>query len=68
MRVLYTVWLSTGIATPSDFGPEAETILLIQGRTRLRCRKAMERLFRAQSAEVLESLIECWFDDAPVGY
>ena len=68
MRTLYTVWLSTGTTTPSDLGPEAETILLIQGRTRLRCRKAMERLFRAQSAEVLESLIECWFDDAPVIY
>lgn len=68
VRILYTVWLSTGTTTPSDFGPEAETILLIQGRTRLRCRKAMERLFRAQSAEVLESLIECWFDDAPVSH
>ena len=66
VRILYTVWLSAGTTTPSDLGPEAETILLIQGRTRLRCRKAMERLFRAQSAEVLESLIECWFDDAPV--
>lgn len=68
VRVLYTVWLSTGTTTPSDFGPEAETILLVQGRTRLRCRKAMERLFRAQSAEVLETLIECWFDDALVSY
>jgi hypothetical protein len=68
VRVLYTVWLSTGTTIPSGLGPEAETILLIQGRTRLRCRKAMERLFRAQSAEVLESLIECWFDDAPVSH
>lgn len=68
VRTLYTVWLSTGTTTPSDLGPEAETILLIQSRTRLRCRKAMERLFRAQSAEVLESLIECWFDDAPVNH
>jgi hypothetical protein len=68
VRILYTVWLSTGTTTPSDLGPEADTILLIQGRTRLRCRKVMERLFRAQSAEVLESLIECWFDDAPVSH
>jgi len=68
VRVLYTLWLSTGITTPSNLGPEAETILLIKGRTRLRCRRAMERLFRAQSSEVLESLIECWFDDAPASH
>lgn len=40
--------------------PISETQSLVFSRVRLRCRKVLERLFRAQSAEVLESLVECW--------
>jgi len=33
---------------------------MIYSRTRVRCRRVLEHLFRIQSAEVLESVIDCW--------
>lgn len=40
---------------------------MIYNRTRLRCRRTLEHLFRVQSAEVFESIVECWNRDKPVG-
>jgi len=37
--------------------------MLIYGRARQRCKRALEKLFRAQSSEVMETLVECWFED-----
>ena len=36
---------------------------MIFNRTRLRCRRILEHLFRVQSAEVFESVVECWSRD-----
>lgn len=33
---------------------------MIYSRTRFRCRRVLEHIFRVHSAEVLESVIECW--------
>jgi len=36
---------------------------MIYNRTRARCRRALEHLFRAHPNEVLESLVICWERD-----
>lgn len=40
---------------------------LICAKTRTRCRRVLEHFFRLQSAEVLESVVECWNTEGPVG-
>ena len=32
----------------------------------MRCRRVLEHLFRVQSAEVFESIVDCWSKDLPV--
>ena len=59
VRILYAVWIMTAPAAKGA-SPTAESLALIYSRVRQRTRKVLERLFRAQSGEVLESLIECW--------
>ncbi|KAG9047301.1 hypothetical protein FS842_000675 [Serendipita sp. 407] len=62
VQVLYAVWVASDWTPPPDAGPKEDTIALIYSRARQRCRRALERLFRAQSSEVMETLIECWFE------
>jgi hypothetical protein len=40
---------------------------LIFVKARTRCRKVLEHFFRLQSAEVLESVVECWNTEKQVG-
>ena len=40
---------------------------LICVKARTRCRKVLEHFFRLQSAEVLESIVECWSTEKQVG-
>lgn len=40
---------------------------LICTKTRTRCRRVLEHLFRLHSAEVLESIVECWNAEKLVG-
>ena len=40
---------------------------LICVKARTRCRKVFEHFFRLQSAEVLESIVECWNTEKQVG-
>ncbi|KAG8901217.1 hypothetical protein FRB99_005472 [Tulasnella sp. 403] len=65
VRILYSIWIATSLQPTKQGTPILESLQLTYSRVRLRCRKVLERLFRAQSAEVLESLIECWsrYDD-----
>lgn len=63
IQTLYSVWVASGWEPAEESGPEDDTILLIYGRARQRCKRAFEKLFRAQSAEVMETLVECWFED-----
>lgn len=37
-----------------------DTLTVIYSRSRSRCRRVLEHLFRVHPGEVLESLIECW--------
>ncbi|KAG8913507.1 hypothetical protein FRC01_004504 [Tulasnella sp. 417] len=60
VRILYAIWIMTQPFPRDVSSPVSETQSLVFSRVRLRCRKVLERLFRAQSAEVLESLVECW--------
>ncbi|KAF8588312.1 hypothetical protein K439DRAFT_1629769 [Ramaria rubella] len=60
VRVLYSLWVLTGKLSNIKDIPEAETLSLIFTRARIRGRKVLERFFRAQSSEVMESIIECW--------
>ena len=36
---------------------------MIYTRTRVRCRRVLEHLFRVYSIEVMESIIDCWGRD-----
>lgn len=45
---------------PEVWSARDESLALIYTRTRARCRRVFEHLFRVQSAEVLELIIECW--------
>lgn len=69
VQVLYSIWVltNTTMLTSSSVSSN-ESYSLIFSRVRLRCRKALERLFRAQSGEVMECIVECWHgsDDASV--
>ncbi|PFH49049.1 hypothetical protein AMATHDRAFT_5245 [Amanita thiersii Skay4041] len=60
IRVLYTVWGSLVWNAPKDYSSSDDSLAFIYSRTRLRCRRVLEHLFRMQSAEVLESIIDCW--------
>lgn len=45
---------------PETWSARDESLSLIHTKTRARCRRVFEHLFRVQSAEVLELIIECW--------
>ena len=47
--------------------PKHEMLSLICSKTRTRCRRVFEHFFRLQSAEVLESVVECWNTEKLVG-
>ncbi|KAJ7116821.1 Dopey, N-terminal-domain-containing protein [Mycena crocata] len=65
VRVLYLVW-STLVWSDQEFwSSKDESLSLIYTRTRLRCRRVLEHLFRVQSAEVFESIIDCWSRELP---
>ncbi|KAF9566957.1 hypothetical protein CPC08DRAFT_758587 [Agrocybe pediades] len=63
IRVLYSVWASLLWKAPYPWSPKDETLSLIYNRSRLRCRRVLEHLFRVQSAEVFESIIDWWSRD-----
>ncbi|KAF8510422.1 Dopey, N-terminal-domain-containing protein [Hysterangium stoloniferum] len=60
VRVLYALWSLTEKGATKPGSPESETLSLILNRCRTRGRKVLERLFRTQSSEVVESIVECW--------
>lgn len=45
-----------------------ESLALICNRTRTRCRRVLEHIFRVQSAEVFESIVDCWNRDMFVSF
>ncbi|KAJ3516253.1 hypothetical protein NLJ89_g1234 [Agrocybe chaxingu] len=63
IRVLYSVWASLVWKAPHEWSPKDDSFSLIYNRSRLRCRRVLEHLFRVQSAEVFESIIDWWSRD-----
>ena len=60
VRILFSIWASLGRSDPSTWTPEEDSLAMIYSRTRTRCRRVLEHLFRVQSHEVLESIVDCW--------
>ncbi|KAG8881950.1 hypothetical protein FRB98_004046 [Tulasnella sp. 332] len=60
VHILYSTWILTSAASINQSETAiSESYTLIFSRVRTRCKKVLERLFRVQSGEVLECLIEC---------
>ncbi|KAH9948184.1 Dopey, N-terminal-domain-containing protein [Amylocystis lapponica] len=58
VRVLYAIWET--LAGPSHHlgTSQEESLSLIHARTKTRCRRVLEHLFRAHSTEVIESIVD----------
>ena len=66
VRVLFCIWTTMAWSKPQVWSPKDESLSLVYNRTRMRCRRVLEHLFQVQSAEVFESIIECWSKDVTV--
>ncbi|CAL1694342.1 unnamed protein product [Somion occarium] len=60
VRVLYSIWTTLVVTKGQYWTSESESLSLIYGRTRTRCRRVLEHLFRVHSSGVLESIVVCW--------
>jgi hypothetical protein len=60
MRILFLAWAATPFPKPANWSSCDDSLSLVMSRTRLRCRRVIENLFRVHSAEVLESIIDFW--------
>ncbi|KAJ3774387.1 Dopey, N-terminal-domain-containing protein [Lentinula raphanica] len=63
VRVLYLIWGTLEWTEPEETTSRHESLALIYNRTRTRCRRVLEHIFRVQSAEVFESIVDCWNRD-----
>ncbi|KAF5380337.1 hypothetical protein D9757_007927 [Collybiopsis confluens] len=63
IRVLYLIWGTLAWEEPEDTSFRDESLAMIYTRTRTRCRRVLEHIFRVQSAEVFESIVDCWNRD-----
>ncbi|CAE7181510.1 unnamed protein product [Rhizoctonia solani] len=60
ISVLHSLWIASAWNPSSPSHAIDESISLTYGRARMRCRKVFERIFRVQSTDVLEILVDCW--------
>ncbi|KAG8710253.1 hypothetical protein FRC11_004702, partial [Ceratobasidium sp. 423] len=60
ISVLHSLWIASAWNPSSPPHAIDESISLTYGRARMRCRKVFERIFRVQSTDVLEILVDCW--------
>ncbi|KAI3621823.1 hypothetical protein WG66_015956 [Moniliophthora roreri] len=65
VRVLYLIWCTLSWSNPEIPSSRDESLSLIYNRTRQRCRRVLEHIFRVQSGEVFESMLECWSAEVP---
>ncbi|KAJ3809392.1 Dopey, N-terminal-domain-containing protein [Lentinula aff. lateritia] len=63
VRVLYLIWGTLEWTEPEETTSRDESLALIYNRTRTRCRRVLEHIFRVQSVEVFESIVDCWNRD-----
>ncbi|KAG6817586.1 hypothetical protein H0H87_006963 [Tephrocybe sp. NHM501043] len=60
IRVLYSIWRTLLWTDPATWSSRDESLSLVYNRTRIRCRRVLEHLFRTQAVEVFESVVDCW--------
>ncbi|EGO05284.1 hypothetical protein SERLA73DRAFT_82881 [Serpula lacrymans var. lacrymans S7.3] len=60
IKILYSIWTNLSWTKTKATSPKDDSLSLVYNRTRGRCRRVLEHLFRVHSAEVLESIIDCW--------
>ncbi|KAG6879370.1 hypothetical protein C0992_003190 [Termitomyces sp. T32_za158] len=60
IRVLYSIWAMLPWTKPSTWTSRDDSLSLIYSRTRVRCRRVLEHLFRVKAVEVFESVVDCW--------
>ncbi|KAF8684488.1 Dopey, N-terminal [Rhizoctonia solani] len=60
ISVLHSLWIASAWNPSTPLHAIDESISLTYGRARMRCRKVFERVFRVQSADVLDILVDCW--------
>ncbi|KAF8079121.1 Dopey, N-terminal-domain-containing protein [Lyophyllum atratum] len=63
IRVLHSIWGTLFWNNPATWSSRDESLSLIYNRTRIRCRRVLEHLFRVQAVEVFESIVDCWSRD-----
>ena len=63
VRVLFTIWVKLIWTSPTSKRSEDDSLAMIYNRTRGRCRRVLEYLFRAYPSEVLEGVVSCWDRD-----
>jgi hypothetical protein len=68
IHVLYSIWATLAWSKPSTWSSKDDSLSMIYSRTRVRCRRVLEHLFRVQSAEVFESVVDCWSQENSVRY
>ncbi|KAK0199079.1 Dopey, N-terminal-domain-containing protein [Armillaria mellea] len=66
VEVLYSIWGLLCWTDPESRAPKDESASLIYNRVRLRSRRVLEHLFRVQSPEVFEAIVDCWNKDVGV--
>lgn len=65
--MLYALWDKLALPHEGDWASRAESLSLIYSRARNRSRRVLEHLFRAHSTEVLEAIVDCWYEQVLVG-
>ncbi|KAG6851405.1 hypothetical protein H0H93_005803 [Arthromyces matolae] len=60
IRVLYSIWATLIWNRPPAWSHKDDSLSLFYSRTRIRCRRVLEHLFRVQAMEVFESVVDCW--------
>ncbi|KAE9401014.1 hypothetical protein BT96DRAFT_956680 [Gymnopus androsaceus JB14] len=63
VRVLYLIWGTLAGQSPSTSHPEMNPWLSYTIEHGYACRRVLEHIFRVQSAEVFESIVDCWNRD-----
>lgn len=63
VRVLFAIWVDFIWTNSPSKRSEDDSLAMIYSRTRGRCRRVLEFLFRAYPSEVLEAVVSCWDRD-----
>ncbi|KAI0323044.1 Dopey, N-terminal-domain-containing protein [Amylostereum chailletii] len=65
IHVLFNLWTTLVWSERHAWTPMGDSLAMISNKSRARCRRVLEHLFRIHSAEVLESIVDCWNREGP---